>query len=89
MLSDLKTLGLDGRAFNIAAGQIDIGNALTAMAAAFPKGVPQADGRVVVEPVIDVAEVAAAVLHMASLPLTTNIPFLTIMARDMPFLGRG
>ena len=84
-----KTLGLDGRAFNIAAGQIDIGNALTAMAAAFPKGVPQADGRIAVEPVIDVAEVAAAVLHMASLPLTTNIPFLTIMARDMPFLGRG
>ena len=84
-----KTLGLDGRAFNIAAGQIDIGNALTAMAAAFPKGVPQADGRVAVEPVIDVAEVAAAVLHMAELPLTTNIPFLTIMARDMPYLGRG
>jgi NAD(P)-dependent dehydrogenase (short-subunit alcohol dehydrogenase family) len=84
-----KTLGLDGRPFGIAAGQIDIGNALTDMAVAMTKGVPQADGRIAVEPVMDVAEVAAAVLHMASLPLTTNIPFLTIMARDMPFLGRG
>ena len=84
-----KTLGLDGRPFNIAAGQIDIGNALTDMAVAMTRGVPQADGRIAVEPVMDVAEVAAAVLHMAGLPLTTNIPFLTIMARDMPFLGRG
>ena len=84
-----KTLGLDGRPFNIAAGQIDIGNALTEMAVAMTRGVPQADGRIAVEPVMDVAEVAAAVLHMAGLPLTTNIPFLTIMARDMPFLGRG
>ncbi|NEY89210.1 SDR family oxidoreductase [Tabrizicola oligotrophica] len=84
-----KTLGLDGRAFNIACGQIDIGNALTEMTQGFTKGVPQADGSTRVEPTMDVAEVAAAVLHMASLPLTTNIPFLTIMARDMPFLGRG
>ena len=84
-----KTLGLDGRPFNIAAGQIDIGNALTDMAVAMTKGVPQADGRIAVEPTMDVAEVAAAVLHMAALPLTTNIPFLTIMARDMPYLGRG
>lgn len=84
-----RTLGLDGRAFNIACGQIDIGNALTDMAQAFTKGVPQANGQTAVEPVMDVAHVADAVLHMASLPLSVNVPFLTIMARDMPFLGRG
>ena len=84
-----KTLALDGRRFDIACGQIDIGNALTEMAAAFTKGVPQADGSVKVEPVMDVSHVAEAVLHMANLPLSTNIPFLTIMARDMPFVGRG
>jgi NADP-dependent 3-hydroxy acid dehydrogenase YdfG len=59
------------------------------MAVAFTKGVPQADGSVKVEPVMDVGHVAEAVLHMASLPLSANIPFLTIMARDMPFVGRG
>ena len=84
-----KTLALDGRPFSIACGQIDIGNALTEMTQSFTKGVPQADGSIRVEPTMDVAEVAAAVLHMANLPLSTNIPFLTIMARDMPFLGRG
>ena len=84
-----KTLALDGRRFDIACGQIDIGNALTDMAAAFTKGVPQADGSVRVEPVMDVAHVADAVLHMAGLPLSVNVPFLTIMARDMPFVGRG
>jgi len=84
-----KTLSLDGRPFDIACGQIDIGNALTEMAAAFPSGVPQADGSIRPEPVMDVAHVANAVLHMASLPLSANIPFLTIMARDMPFVGRG
>jgi NAD(P)-dependent dehydrogenase (short-subunit alcohol dehydrogenase family) len=84
-----RTLGLDGRAFNIACAQIDIGNALTDMAAAFPKGVPQADGQVRVEPVMDVDHVARMVLHMASLPLEVNTPFVTIMARDMPFIGRG
>lgn len=84
-----KTLALDGRRFDIACGQIDIGNALTDMAVAFTKGVPQADGSVKVEPVMDVAHVAEAVLHMARLPLAANIPFLTIMARDMPFVGRG
>lgn len=84
-----KTLALDGRRFDIACGQIDIGNALTDMAVAFTKGVPQADGSVKVEPVMDVGHVAEAVLHMAGLPLTANIPFLTIMARDMPFVGRG
>jgi NAD(P)-dependent dehydrogenase (short-subunit alcohol dehydrogenase family) len=84
-----KTLALDGRPFDIACGQIDIGNALTEMAARFPQGVPQADGSIRAEPVMDVAHVSDAVLHMAGLPLSVNIPFLTIMARDMPFVGRG
>jgi NAD(P)-dependent dehydrogenase (short-subunit alcohol dehydrogenase family) len=84
-----RTLGLDGRAFNIACGQIDIGNALTDMAAKFTQGVPQANGEVRVEPVMDVAHVADAVLHMAGLPLDVNVPFMTIMARDMPYIGRG
>ena len=84
-----KTLALDGRAFNIACGQIDIGNALTDMTQGFTQGVKQADGSVKVEPTMPAAEVAAAVLHMANLPLATNIPFMTIMARDMPFIGRG
>lgn len=84
-----RTLGLDGRKFDIACGQIDIGNALTSMAEQFTRGVPQADGSTRVEPVMDVAHVADAVLHMARLPLDVNIPFLTIMARDMPYIGRG
>ena len=84
-----RSVGLDGRAYNIACGQIDIGNALTEMAAAFPKGVPQADGTVRTEPVIDVGHVARAVLHMANLPLDVNVPFITLMARDMPYIGRG
>ena len=84
-----RTLGLDGRAFNIACGQIDIGNALTDMAVHMTKGVQQADGSTRIEPVMDVKQVAAAVLHMAGLPLSVNVPFLTIMARDMPFIGRG
>jgi len=84
-----RSLGLDGRAFNIACGQIDIGNAATGMVAAMPKGVSQADGSVKPEPVMDVSLVAEAVLHMANLPLDVNVPFMTIMARDMPYLGRG
>ena len=84
-----KTVGLDGRAFNIACGQIDIGNALTDMARAMTQGVPQADGSTRIEPVMDVADVARAVLHMATLPLDVNVPFMTIMARDMPYIGRG
>ena len=84
-----RTLGLDGRAFNIACGQIDIGNALTDMASAFTKGVPQADGQIKVEQVMDVAHVAQAVLQMACLPLEVNVPFMTLMARDMPYIGRG
>ena len=84
-----RTLGLDGRAHNIACGQIDIGNALTDMAVDFTKGVKQADGSSRVEPVMDVAHVAEAVMHMANLPLSVNVPFMTVMARDMPYIGRG
>jgi NAD(P)-dependent dehydrogenase (short-subunit alcohol dehydrogenase family) len=84
-----RTLGLDGRAFNIACAQVDIGNALTDMAAKFQTGVPQADGSIRVEPVMDVDHVARMVLHMATLPLEVNTPFVTIMARDMPYIGRG
>jgi len=84
-----KTLSLDGRPFDIACGQIDIGNALTDMARKMTKGVPQADGSVKVEAVMDVDHVAGAVLHMAELPLDTNIQFMTIMATKMPFVGRG
>lgn len=84
-----RTLGLDGRAHNIACGQIDIGNALTDMAVGFTKGVQQADGSTRIEPVMDVAHVAEAVMHMANLPLSVNVPFMTVMARDMPYIGRG
>jgi NAD(P)-dependent dehydrogenase (short-subunit alcohol dehydrogenase family) len=84
-----RTLGLDGRAYDIACAQVDIGNALTDMAAKFQTGVPQADGSIRVEPVMDVDHVARMVLHMASLPLEVNTPFVTIMARDMPYIGRG
>ena len=84
-----RTLALDGRAFDIACAQIDIGNALTGMAAHFTTGMPQPDGSIRPEPVMDVDHVAGMVLHMASLPLDVNTPFVTIMARDMPFLGRG
>ena len=84
-----KSIALDGRAFDIACGQIDIGNALTDMARKMTKGVPQADGRIAIEPTIDPEEVAAAIVHMASLPLSTNILTMTIMATKMPFVGRG
>ncbi|MFN3661797.1 SDR family oxidoreductase [Yoonia sp.] len=84
-----RTLSLDGRAFDIACGQIDIGNALTDMAVAMTQGVPQADGSMAVEPVIDVAHVADAVMHMASLPPDANIQFMNVMATKMPFIGRG
>ncbi|MCB6177597.1 SDR family oxidoreductase [Rhodobacter sp. Har01] len=84
-----RSLALDGRRFGIACGQIDIGNALTGLAEKFLTGVPQADGSIRPEPVFDAGHVAAAVLHMASLPPEVNIPFLTIMARDMPYIGRG
>lgn len=84
-----KTLALDGRPFGIAAGQIDIGNARTELAARIEKGVPQADGSIRPEPMMDVAEVAEAVLFMARQPAGTNVPFLTVMASNMPFVGRG
>ncbi|WP_134678678.1 SDR family oxidoreductase [Paracoccus ravus] len=84
-----RTLSLDGRPFNIACGQVDIGNALTNMAEAMTKGVPQADGSVRVEPVIDVSTVAESVWHMANLPDGANIQWLTVMATNMPYIGRG
>lgn len=84
-----RSLALDGRPFNIACGQIDIGNALTEMTAGMTVGVPQADGRIAVEPVMDVAHVAESVVHMASLPLDANILFITVMATNMPLVGRG
>jgi NAD(P)-dependent dehydrogenase (short-subunit alcohol dehydrogenase family) len=84
-----KSLSLDGRKHAIACGQIDIGNAGTEMAARMAKGVPQASGQIAVEPLMDVAHVADAIVHMASLPLDANVQFMTIMARDMPFVGRG
>lgn len=84
-----RSISLDGRPFNIACGQIDIGNALTEMAAKMTEGVPQADGSIAVEPVMDVAQVASSVLHMASLPLDANVQFMTVMATNMPYIGRG
>jgi NAD(P)-dependent dehydrogenase (short-subunit alcohol dehydrogenase family) len=84
-----KSLSLDGRPFDIACGQVDIGNALTEMAQAMTVGVPQADGSVRAEPTMDPEDVARTVLHMASLPLSANIPFVTVMATKMPLVGRG
>ncbi len=84
-----KSTSLDGRKYDIACGQIDIGNASTELAARMAKGVPQANGQVAVEPLMDVAHVASAVRYMASLPLDANVQFLTIMATKMPFVGRG
>ena len=84
-----KTISLDGRPFDIACGQIDIGNAQTDMAAKMAKGVPQADGSIRAEAMMDVAHVAQAVLNMASLPLAANVQFMTIMATKMPLVGRG
>ena len=84
-----KSLALDGRRFGISCGQIDIGNAATDMAAGFAAGMQQADGSVRPEPVMDVAHVARTVAHMAGMPGDVNMPFVSIMARDMPWLGRG
>lgn len=84
-----KSLALDGRAHRIACGQIDIGNAATEMTERMTVGVLQPDGSLKVEPRIDVAHVAAAVLYMASLPLEANVQWLTVMATQMPFMGRG
>ncbi|MCH8063323.1 MAG: SDR family oxidoreductase [Chloroflexi bacterium] len=84
-----KSTSLDGRKYNIACGQIDIGNAETPMTARMHDGVPQANGTTMVEPTFDINHLANAVLYMANLPLDTNILFMTIMANDMPFVGRG
>ena len=84
-----KSISLDGRKYNIACGQIDIGNALTELSARMTKGVPQANGEIAIEPMMEANEVADAVVHMASLPLSTNVQFMTIMATKMPFVGRG
>jgi NAD(P)-dependent dehydrogenase (short-subunit alcohol dehydrogenase family) len=84
-----KSTSLDGRKYDIACGQIDIGNAATELAARMATGVPQANGEVAVEPLMDVEHVASAVLYMASLPLGANVQFMTVMATKMPFVGRG
>jgi NADP-dependent 3-hydroxy acid dehydrogenase YdfG len=84
-----KSISLDGRAYDIACGQIDVGNAVTELAARMATGVRQADGRVAAEPMIDVATVADAVVQMAALPLSANVQFMTLMATKMPFVGRG
>jgi NAD(P)-dependent dehydrogenase (short-subunit alcohol dehydrogenase family) len=84
-----KSISLDGRAFGIACGQIDIGNAATELTERFSRGVLQANGTVAAEPTFDARHVADAVLYMASLPLDTNVQFLTITATTMPYIGRG
>ena len=84
-----KSISLDCRAFDIACGQIDIGNAATGMTRRMSEGVPQADGRTMPEPRIDVKLVADAVVYMATLPLEANVQFMTVMATKMPFIGRG
>ncbi|MBL8386259.1 MAG: SDR family oxidoreductase [Burkholderiales bacterium] len=84
-----KTAALDGRKYDIAVGQIDIGNAATEMAARMARGVPQANGEIAIEPLMDVDHVGEAVAQMAGLPLATNVQFMTIMATKMPFVGRG
>ncbi|HRX79308.1 MAG TPA: SDR family oxidoreductase [Pirellulaceae bacterium] len=84
-----KSTSLDGRKYNIACGQIDIGNAATEMTARMALGVPQADGSTAVEPTMDVQNVARTIVHMASLPLEANVQFVTVMATKMPLVGRG
>jgi NAD(P)-dependent dehydrogenase (short-subunit alcohol dehydrogenase family) len=84
-----KSTSLDGRKHDIACSQIDIGNAHTEMAARMAQGVPQANGEIAIEPLMDVAHVASAIVYMASLPLDANVQFMTIMATKMPFVGRG
>ena len=84
-----KSTSLDGRKYDIACGQIDIGNAATEMTAGMAEGATQADGSIAIEPRMDAAHVASAVLYMASLPLDVNVQFMTIMATKMPYIGRG
>ena len=84
-----KAAALDGRKYDIAVGQIDIGNAGTEMAVKMAQGIQQADGTIRVEPLMDVARVGEAVVHMASMPLDANVLFMTVMATKMPYVGRG
>jgi NAD(P)-dependent dehydrogenase (short-subunit alcohol dehydrogenase family) len=84
-----KAISLEGRAFNIACGQVDIGNAVTELSAGIGQGALQPDGSVLVEPMMDVRHATDAVLYMAGLPLEANVQFLTVMATTMPFIGRG
>ena len=84
-----KSTSLDGRQYDIACGQIDIGNAATEMTVRMAKGVPQANGDLAVEPLLDLDHVAKAVVYMAGLPLDANVQFMTVMATKMPFIGRG
>ena len=84
-----KSTSLDGRRYHIACGQIDIGNAATEMTEPMKRGIPQANGEILVEDRMDVAHVAEAVVNMAALPLDANVQFMTIMATRMPFIGRG
>jgi NAD(P)-dependent dehydrogenase (short-subunit alcohol dehydrogenase family) len=84
-----KSASLDGRKYDIAVGQIDIGNAATELAARMAKGVPQANGEIAIEPLMDVKIVGQSVLYMANLPLEANVLFHTVMATKMPFVGRG
>ena len=84
-----KAAALDGRAFNIAVGQIDIGNVTSDMTAAMTQGVPQADGSIRAEPCMDMDAVTATFMAMVGLPLSANILFTTVMATGMPFVGRG
>ena len=84
-----KSTALDGRKYDIACGQIDIGNAGTEMTAGMRRGVPQANGTIAVEPTMDVENVARAIVYMADLPLDANVPFITVMATKMPLFGRG
>lgn len=84
-----KSTSLDGRKYNIACGQIDIGNAATAMVKPMQVGIPQANGETLVEPTMDVQQVADAIAYMANLPLSANVLFMTVMASGMPYVGRG
>jgi NAD(P)-dependent dehydrogenase (short-subunit alcohol dehydrogenase family) len=84
-----KSTSLDGRPFDIACGQLDVGNAATDLTARFEQGMPQADGTIALEPMMDVTDVARAVVFMAGLPLTANVASMTVMATKMPFVGRG
>ena len=84
-----RSTSLEGRAYNIACGQIDIGNASSALTKKMESGILQADGSVKTEPTIDARDVGRAVVYMASLPLNTNVPFITVMANQMPYIGRG